>query len=51
VLVTLIISKSKKGKKIEIPDEYLNAYLDERTYKIYKTGDIEIVSVTVVGEK
>jgi ubiquinone/menaquinone biosynthesis C-methylase UbiE len=40
-----------KEKKIEIPDETLGEYLDEKAMKKFKTSETLISSITVYGEK
>ncbi|MBZ0178568.1 MAG: arsenite methyltransferase [Melioribacteraceae bacterium] len=43
--------KIKRTKVIELPDEILKEYLDEDEIKDFKSRDIGIFSITVVGHK
>ena len=41
----------ERTKKIVIPDEVLQAYLDADTIQKYKAGNVGIYSITVTGQK
>ena len=41
----------QKEKAIIIPDDILNNYLSEEEIKIYKEGNIKIMSITVYADK